>query len=1009
MSDRMNPIPFKNLMEWIKTEYQTEGTIFGVKKLYRADSKRYLELFGQQFENPLGPAAGPHTQLAQNIVAAYAAGCRFFELKTVQKLDGEDLPVAKPCINAADECYNVEWSTELRVPQAFDEYVKAWFALKVISQEYGFGSPDGFIFNMSVGYDLEGIKTPKVDAFIEGMRNASNTPVWKECTDYLLSHTDLFPSVSEAFLRGLPTQVCTSITLSTLHGCPPAEIERIAMYLITEKHLHTYIKCNPTLLGYEFARDRMNKMGYEYVQFDDHHFKDDLQFSDAVPMLERLLQESDKRGLMFGVKITNTFPVDIARGELPGQEMYMSGRSLFPLSIAVALKLSEVFNGKLRISYSGGADYFNIADIYETGICPITIATTILKPGGYARCQQLVGELTAKPFNKDFSINVEKLRRLSNAVVENPRHRKSVKPEAFLKIPAKVPLADCFAAPCISGCPINQDIPAYIRLTGEQKYEEALRVITDKNPLPFITGTICNHRCMTGCTRNFYEDHVHIRAVKLEAARHAIETLKQNLKTQKPAQKNGAKVAVIGAGPAGLAVAYFLTRDGADVTVFEKKARAGGIVQYVIPEFRIPAASIGQDIELASSFGASFVYNSEQRSVEALKKQGFTHVVFAIGAWKQSALALEKGAAANVIEFLEQAKQAPETLKLGKNVVILGAGNTAMDAARVAKRTKGVEHSFIVYRRTKQFMPADAEELELALEDGVEFKELLAPVSYENGILRCEKMKLGERGADGRQKPVPSGEFVDIPADTVIASIGEKIDTDLFAESGIALDGKGRAQYNPATFETNVKNVYVIGDCAAGPATVVQAIANATKAAKAIIESVKAQAWTAQFTSLNYNPVTESAYSKRAILMPMNLAASDGVAKESIRCLECSTVCESCVDVCPNRANLALTVPGMRMKQIVHVDGMCNECGNCATFCPYESAPYKDKFTLFHSEKDFLDSTNEGFLYLDDARSRCRVRLSGEVRDITLAMETALPKELLQIINAVKTQYAYLL
>jgi putative selenate reductase, ygfK subunit len=206
-----------------------------------------------------------------------------------------------------------------------------------------------------------------------------------------------------------------------------------------------------------------------------------------------------------------------------------------------------------------------------------------------------------------------------------------------------------------------------------------------------------------------------------------------------------------------------------------------------------------------------------------------------------------------------------------------------------------------------------------------------------------------------------------------------------------------------------VKNVYVIGDCAAGPATVVQAIANATKAARAIIESVKAQAWTAQFTTLNYNPVTASAYSKRAILMPMNLAASDGVAKESVRCLECSTVCESCVDVCPNRANLALTVPGMRMKQIVHVDGMCNECGNCATFCPYESAPYKDKFTLFHSEKDFLDSTNEGFLYLDDARSRCRVRLSGEVRDITLATETALPKELLQIINAVKTQYAYLL
>ncbi|MEL3905823.1 MAG: putative selenate reductase subunit YgfK [Treponema sp.] len=1008
MSDRMNPIPFKNLMEWIKNEYQAEGSIFGVKKIYRADPAQYLELFGQRFENPLGPAAGPHTQLAQNIVAAYAAGCRFFELKTVQKIDGEDLPVAKPCINAADECYNVEWSTELRVPEAFDEYVKAWFALKVISQEYGLGSPDGFIFNMSVGYDLEGIKTPKVDSFIEGMKNASATPVWKECTEYLRSHKDRFPSVSDSFLESLPVQVCTSITLSTLHGCPPAEIERIAMYLITEKNLHTYIKCNPTLLGYEFARKRMNEMGYEYIQFDDHHFKSDLQFSDAVPMLRRLQEESDKRGLMFGVKITNTFPVDIARGELPGQEMYMSGRSLFPLSIAVALKLSEAFNGKLRISYSGGADYFNIADIFETGICPITIATTILKPGGYARCGQLADLLTAKPFTGDFSINLEKLRCLSDNVVRNPRHCKSVKPEAFRKIPAPVPLVDCFEAPCISGCPIHQDIPAYIRLTGEKKYDEALRVITDKNPLPFITGTICNHRCMSGCTRSFYEDHVHIRAVKLEAAEHAIDGVTTALKARKPVPKNGVKAAVIGAGPAGLAAAYFLTRDGAEVTVFEKKAQAGGIVQYVIPEFRISHGAIQHDIDLAASFGASFVYNSEQTSVEELKKQGFTHVIFAIGAWKQSALRLEKGEAANVIEFLEKAKQAPDSLKLGKNVIILGAGNTAMDAARVAKRTKGVEHSYIVYRRTKQFMPADAEELELALEDGVEFLELLAPVSYENGILRCEKMRLGERGADGRQKPEPSGEFIDLAADTVIASIGEKIDTGLFEANGIELDGKGRARYNPASFETNVKGVYVIGDCAAGPATVVEAIADASKAARAITESVQAQASAPQFKALNYNPDTAKPYSKRAILMPLNLAAG-GVAKESVRCLECSTVCESCADVCPNRANLAITVPGMRMKQIIHVDGMCNECGNCATFCPYESAPYKDKFTIFHSETDFLDSENQGFFFLDAERTQCRVRLCGGTHDVSLAAGGSIPKELLQVIQAVKTHYGYLL
>ena len=165
MSDIMTPIPFGNLMTWIVEEHK-KGAIFGIRRPFTANPAKTYEIFGRKLETPFGPAAGPHTQLAQNIIAAYVAGSRFFELKTVQKLDGRDLPVSKPCIKADDECYNCEWSTELYVPQAFDEYVKAWFACKVLAKEYGLGSPDGFQFNMSVGYDLEGIKLPKVDAFI---------------------------------------------------------------------------------------------------------------------------------------------------------------------------------------------------------------------------------------------------------------------------------------------------------------------------------------------------------------------------------------------------------------------------------------------------------------------------------------------------------------------------------------------------------------------------------------------------------------------------------------------------------------------------------------------------------------------------------------------------------------------------------------------------------------------------------------------------------------------------
>lgn len=179
MSDIMRPIPFSKLMTWIMEEKKTYGTVFGVHKNYKADDKA-LELFGDKLETPIGPAAGPNSQLCQNIVAAYYAGSRFFELKTVQVLDGEDLPVAKPCILATDECYNTEWSTELLIPQAMDEYIKAWFALKIIAKEFGLGDSNGFIFNMSVGYDLEGIKSDKVNSFIEGLKDASKTDIWNE-------------------------------------------------------------------------------------------------------------------------------------------------------------------------------------------------------------------------------------------------------------------------------------------------------------------------------------------------------------------------------------------------------------------------------------------------------------------------------------------------------------------------------------------------------------------------------------------------------------------------------------------------------------------------------------------------------------------------------------------------------------------------------------------------------------------------------------------------------------
>lgn len=423
----MRPIPFAKLMDWVRHEYEENKSIFGVSKIVKhAPADKKLPIFHEKLESPFGPAAGPHTQLAQNIIAAYAAGSRFFELKTVQKMDGDELSkcVAKPCITAQDECYNCEWSTELYVPQAFDEYVKAWFAIKLIAKQYGLGDPDGFVFNMSVGYDLEGIKTKKIDDYIEGMKNAENTPIWKEC----MAYAEGLCNESKAFAKTISPRVSDSITLSTLHGCPPQEIERIASYLINEKGLNTYIKCNPTLLGYEYARKTLDDLGFDYIAFDDHHFNEDLQFSDAVPMLQRLQKQADDKALSFGVKLTNTFPVDVKAGELPSEEMYMSGRALYPLSLSVAEKLTEAFDGKLRISYSGGADFHNIKALFDAGIWPITMATTMLKPGGYQRLSQIaeiLGDCGDRPFS---GVDKAKVRAMIDAFKDDPYYRKPIKP-----------------------------------------------------------------------------------------------------------------------------------------------------------------------------------------------------------------------------------------------------------------------------------------------------------------------------------------------------------------------------------------------------------------------------------------------------------------------------------------------------------------------------------------------------------------------------------------------------
>ena len=996
MSEIMRPMTIDHLMHWIISEYEQKKSIFGIEKLVKHENGQALPIFEEKIESPFGPAAGPNSQLAQNIVAAYAAGSRFFELKTVQVMDGAELAacINRPCIIAGDECYNCEWSTELYVPQAYAEYVKAWVACKLIAKEYGLGDPDGFVFNMSVGYDLEGIKSPKVDKYINDMIEAKDTEVFKECINWALEHVNEFKNVDEEYIRNISSNVSNSITESTLHGCPPAEIERIATYLITEKHLNTFIKCNPTLLGYEYARKRLDGLGFDYIAFDDHHFLEDLQWADAVPMLHRLYDLCQEKGLEFGVKITNTFPVDVTRNELPSNEMYMAGRALFPLSIHVARLLTDEFQGKLRISYSGGATIENIKELFEAGIWPITMATNILKPGGYQRMSQIADELMECGSERFSGVNVAALAAIDDGVEAKAMYKKPVKPLPERHVDKKLPLFDCFNAPCRNGCPIEQDIPAYLQAMVDGDAKKALEIILERNPLPFITGTICPHHCGDKCMRNYYEETLHIRETKLAAASQAYNEILPALKAE--GSVAGKKVAIIGGGPAGLAAATFLSRAGVAVTVFERKEKLGGVVRNVIPEFRISADSIDKDVELCKAYGAEFKLGAEVTSVKALKAEGYTDVIVSIGAWKPGRSPLAYGEVTDALEFLMEAKKNGASMNIGKDVVVLGGGNTAMDVARAAKRIPGVEHVRLIYRRTKRYMPADEEELQLAIEDGVEFLELLAPVGAENGKLKCSVMELGAPDASGRRSPVDTGRTEEYPADTIIAAIGETIDTTLYAELGVEMDAKGRPVVD-ANMMTTEAGVYAVGDSRRGPATVVEAIADSAKAAAAI-------------AGISYDKYAEEniAADEKMYTAKKGVQSRDTKKTPDDRCLGCPTVCEVCTDVCPNRANVAIHVPGKCKAQIIHVDGMCNECGNCEVFCPYKGGrPYKDKFTLYWTEEDFLDSTNEGFLVLDG--TQVKVRLDGKVETVDVAQETDLPADAVAVIRTVLKDYAYLI
>ncbi len=381
----LRPAPFAHLLRRLVRELREQEGAFDLpaRKFWRPDPTRdtSVRFHGRPAATPLGPAAGPQDQLAQNIVLAWLGGSRIFELKTVQINDRLVLP--RPCIDATNVGYNVEWSQELRLEESLREYVKGSMLLDVLRQaglpHVPSGSATDTILDMSVGYDLAGIRSPQVQAWIAGMKDATALveDLRGEIPDDLRRLRDL------DFTRGLSSQV----TLSTFHGCPAGEIEGIVRFLLTEKDVDVTVKLNPTLLGREAVDGLLHDvLGYTEIETRATDFEKDLQWEQALAITDRLTEVARASGRRFQVKFSNTLVVKNHRPFFPqGEEvMYLSGTPLHVITLNLVEKYRRA-RPAVPISFSAGVDAQNFADCVAMGFTPITTCTDLLRPGGYGR------------------------------------------------------------------------------------------------------------------------------------------------------------------------------------------------------------------------------------------------------------------------------------------------------------------------------------------------------------------------------------------------------------------------------------------------------------------------------------------------------------------------------------------------------------------------------------------------------------------------------------------------
>lgn len=1115
--NKFNPLSFLQLIQRIQEEYNTRKSVFQIpeKYFFKPDQhKNYVSQFRNSIvTTPLGPAAGPHTQMTQNIISAWLVGARVIELKTIQIMD--DLKIDRPCIDVSNVCFNVEWSQELAIPQSIQEYVKAWYIIEMLRTSHFAGIQDNQrpVFDLSVGYDLKGIQSDKVMHFLNTMKDAHEIieQLRNELPNELANWKEL----------NVPSNISSGVTLSTFHGCPPEEIEKIAVYLMETVGLDTVIKLNPALLGYQQVTELLrDTLGYHELNIPKDAFQKDLQFDRAIQIVTKLSKVAQNCGRKFGVKFNNTLVSTNQGKRFTSDAMYMSGRPLHLIAMTLVNKFRAIFGDSLPISFSAGIDAENFSKAVASNLTPITLCTDMLRPGGYSRVARYwenldnqmekanannrnefilnkypehgktaflntINEvkqgsfhcslpenftasleallqnnvLPAQAFQQactENNIAVDQVAEFYNKVVAhagmlnsashleeeltNPRYTSFENTRMNPKVNAQGKRFDCVGAPCIQACPLHVNIPKYVDLIQKGQLEEAFLTITKDNPLPGICGRVCNHPCESVCKQRHYDHSVGIRTLKRVASDWAQSNNKDTFASKKI--KHNEKIAIIGSGPAGLTVAHYLALQGYQSTIFEADEQPGGLLRYAIPAFRLPKDIVDKEIARITAEGVEIRCNSaiakDSTTIQNLLEQGYSAIFIAIGAYRSKSMNIPGENAPECIDCLTYLHNVAtnKPMNLGKRIAIIGGGNAAMDAARVAKRQSNGE-VYVIYRRSRTQMPAEHEEIAELANEGIQIYELTMPVAIhtnEEGhitSLECQKTRLDKIGADGRISSVPvEGSNYQIPVDSVIVAISQEPNTEqLYENLSIQHSRHGNIIVDDTTCQTAEAHIYAGGDIVRGASTIVEAMADGKRAATVIAQHLQGQKVNADVVhesyERNYEARTPWKNSVQHAMQLENEARNnfDEVEKvlteeqattEANRCLQCDLQCNTCVEVCPNRANFTIEVPteetpyvilGYRSgdiipvshgvytvkkrHQIVNLAEICNECGNCDNFCPEVGGPYKVKNAFFTSLEALKEDERDGYyVQRNDKEVQVWTRYHNEIHQMIWNKET---------------------